>query len=242
MGRSNVSSGGFVIFGPPHLPGHYVRTIVFVDGYNLYYGLLRKSKFKWLDLVTLFSDHVLDINSQLIEVRYYSAPLLGRLCDDADSPQRQRIYWQALRKHCGGRLKIIEGNFARTTPFLRLAAPIADLPTHTPVQVFALAEKKSDVNLAVDMMDAACNQHAEQIVLCSNDSDFAPALSLIRMRYPGLKIGLVAPIASEDRRHLANDLKAHCDWYKPLSRAHLEKSLMPLRIPSSALNCPEVWR
>jgi len=31
-----------------------VKTIVYVDGYNLYYGLLRKSPHKWLDLFALF--------------------------------------------------------------------------------------------------------------------------------------------------------------------------------------------
>jgi hypothetical protein len=30
-----------------------------VDGYNLYYGLLRGTKLKWLDLVALFESHVL---------------------------------------------------------------------------------------------------------------------------------------------------------------------------------------
>lgn len=30
-----------------------LRTFVYVDGYNLYYGLLRKTKFKWLDLFAL---------------------------------------------------------------------------------------------------------------------------------------------------------------------------------------------
>ena len=27
------------------------RTIVYVDGFNLYYGLLKKTKWRWLDLV-----------------------------------------------------------------------------------------------------------------------------------------------------------------------------------------------
>jgi hypothetical protein len=39
--------------------GESMRTIVYVDGYNLYYGLLRKSAYKWLDLYSLFQNHVL---------------------------------------------------------------------------------------------------------------------------------------------------------------------------------------
>jgi hypothetical protein len=51
-----------------------MRTIVYVDGYNLYYGLLRKSPHKWLDLYSLFQNHVLD-QADVLEVRYYTAPI-----------------------------------------------------------------------------------------------------------------------------------------------------------------------
>jgi hypothetical protein len=134
--------------------GHCVRTIVFVDGYNLYYGMLRKSTLKWLDLLVLFRDHTLDVDTELVEVRFYTAPVKGRLCDDPNSPLRQRIYWQALRQHCGESLKIVEVTFALTTPFLRLVETVENVLANTPVKVFALAEKKSDVNLALDMIDA----------------------------------------------------------------------------------------
>lgn len=30
------------------------KTIVYVDGFNLYYGLLKDSPYKWLDLAALF--------------------------------------------------------------------------------------------------------------------------------------------------------------------------------------------
>ncbi|HEX5342696.1 MAG TPA: hypothetical protein VFX55_09395 [Duganella sp.] len=66
-----------------------MKTIVYVDGFNLYYGLLRKSPYKWLDLFSLFQNQLLDAEATVIDVRYYTAPLLARLCDDRDSPRRQ---------------------------------------------------------------------------------------------------------------------------------------------------------
>ena len=36
-----------------------MRTIVYIDGYNLYYSILRQSRYKWLDMVKLFSAHIL---------------------------------------------------------------------------------------------------------------------------------------------------------------------------------------
>lgn len=45
----------------------------------------------------LFEAHVLDKKVELVEVRYYTAPVLGRMSDDPGSTQRQRQYLQALR-------------------------------------------------------------------------------------------------------------------------------------------------
>ena len=132
-----------------------MRTIVYVDGYNLYYGLLRKSKLKWLDLYALFKDHVLDEAAELIEVRYYTAPVLGRMSDSEESPQRQRLYLQALRKQRPQGLTIIEGRILASTPYQRLYKPIPEAPHLTKVQVYDFNEKKTDVNLASDMLAGA---------------------------------------------------------------------------------------
>ena len=37
-----------------------MRTVIYVDGLNLYYSVLRRTNLKWLDQVALFRDHVLD--------------------------------------------------------------------------------------------------------------------------------------------------------------------------------------
>ena len=132
-----------------------MRTVVYVDGYNLYYGLLRKTAFKWLDLFALFRDHVLDSKAELIQVRYYTAPVLGRMCDSPESPQRQRRYLQALRKMYPAQIVIIEGKIIATTPFQRLFKPIAEAPHLDRVQVIDFNEKKTDVNLAADVITGA---------------------------------------------------------------------------------------
>ena len=33
-----------------HYPGERLDTHVYIDGFNLYYGLLRETPFRWLDL------------------------------------------------------------------------------------------------------------------------------------------------------------------------------------------------
>lgn len=218
-----------------------MRTVVYVDGYNLYYGLLKGSKHKWLDLFTLFRDHVLDHDANLIEVRYYTAPVLGRMSDNPDSPQRQRQYLQALREMYPDKISVIEGKIIATTPFQRLVTPIDAAPHLQKVQVFNFTEKKTDVNLATDLMNDAWTGRYEQAVVCSNDTDLEAALVAVRKHHPSVRLGLVAPIPSKDHRHISKDLSNQAHWAKVLSPVHLSNAQLPDRIPKSKLRKPENW-
>lgn len=221
--------------------GKNIKTIVYIDGYNLYYGLLRKSKLKWLDVVQLFEKHVLDKNAELVEVRYYTAPVLGRMSDDPRSTQRQRQYLQALRKMHPYRLVIVEGRIQASKPYLRLAKSIPGLPELEVVQVLEFNEKKTDVNLASDLITGAWTGLYEQAVICSNDSDLEGALAAVKGHHPRLKIGIVAPIAGESHRHISGDLTKFADWKKILSAVHIAASQLPAMIPNSKIQKPMAW-
>ena len=58
------------------------RTIVYIDGYNLYYSRLRGSPYKWLDLVSLFRNHILHAqmpDAEIAAVKYFTAPAMRSL-------------------------------------------------------------------------------------------------------------------------------------------------------------------
>jgi len=231
-------SGGFVILGVKKI----IKTVVFIDGYNLYYGLLRKSKLKWLDIVKLFSDYVLDANTELIQVRYYTAPVLGRMSDDSKSAQRQRQYLQALKtSYPNSSLAIVEGKIVATKPYQRLVHPIPQAPELQMVQVYDFNEKKTDVNLSADLITGAWKALFEQAIICSNDSDLEGALAAVKRDHPRVKIGLVAPIKSGDHRHISGDLKKYSDWQKTLSMVHIARSQLPSKIAYSGIQKPESW-
>jgi len=221
--------------------GKIIKTIVYIDGYNLYYGLLRKSKLKWLDIVRLFSECILDKNAELIQVRYYTAPVLGRMSDDPMSTQRQRLYLQALRKMYPNCLEIIQGKILATTPYQRLVRPITEVPELKIVQVYDFNEKKTDVNLASDLITGAFTGVCEQAVVCSNDSDLEGALAAVKRHQPHLRIGVVAPIQSKNHRHISGDLIRHSDWVKILSVSHATASQLPSKIPGSKIQKPNTW-
>jgi uncharacterized LabA/DUF88 family protein len=229
-------SGGFVISGDG-----FLRTVVYVDGYNLYYGLLRRTKLKWLDLFALFRDHVLDSSAELVQVRYYTAPVLGRMCDSAESPQRQRRYLQALRNMYPERVAVVEGKILATTPYQRLVKPIDNASHVKLVQVYDFNEKKTDVNLAADLITGAWTGSYEQAVVCSNDTDLEAALAAVRNYHHDIRLGLVAPIPGHDHRRISTDLSKHAHWSKLLSPVHLQAAQLPDRIPHSTLRKPESW-
>ena len=189
----------------------------------------------------LFSIHALDKNAELVQVRYYTAPVLGRMSDDPKSTQRQRQYLQALKTMYPQSLVIIQGKIVATKPHQRLVRPIPEVPELKIVQVYDFNEKKTDVNLAADLIAGAWINSYEQAVVCSNDSDLEAALSTVKRYHPRLRIGVVAPIRSEDHRHISGDLVRHADWQKTLSTIHIAASQLPPKIPNSRLVKPESW-
>jgi NYN domain len=224
---------------------HMLKTIVYIDGFNLYYGMLRRSPYKWLDIVKLFTEHVLVDQADVVQVRYYTAPVLGRMSDDLQSPIRQRQYWQALRKLYPVHLTIIEGHMLAGKAYQRLVQPIAQAPHLKAVQVFSFDEKKTDVSLATDMVNGAWQGDYEQAVLCSNDSDLQPALASIHKTHPNLRLGLVAPVSAHpgtaSERTLSKDLMRSSHWGKLLNPKHLAAAQLPEKIPGTALRRPLEW-
>ena len=50
------------------------KTRVYIDGYNLYYGLLKGTPWKWLDL-ELFSKGLLNPDHEIVSIVYFTAPV-----------------------------------------------------------------------------------------------------------------------------------------------------------------------
>ena len=73
------------------------KTRVYIDGYNLYYGLLKGTPWKWLDL-ELFSKSLLNPDHEIVSIVYFTAPVKTHPYDPA-ALDRQKIYLQGLSKN-----------------------------------------------------------------------------------------------------------------------------------------------
>jgi len=97
-----------------------MRTFVYIDGFNLYYGAVKSTPYKWLDLKALFVN-ILQPYNKILAVKYYTAKVASRP-DDLDAPNRQTIYLNALRAHIP-EIQITRGHFLQSNVRMRLADP-----------------------------------------------------------------------------------------------------------------------
>ena len=95
------------------------RTYVYVDGFNLYYRALKKTKYKWLNIEALV-EGLLDPDNDIQCIRYFTAPVSGKL--DPGQPVRQQRYLQALSTiPC---MSFHQGNFLTKAKWRPLVKPV----------------------------------------------------------------------------------------------------------------------
>lgn len=163
-----------------------MRTIAYIDGFNLYYRCLKNTPYKWLDLRALL-EGLLRPENHLERIRYYTARVSGR--DDPESPKRQHAYLRAIQTIQG--LSIHYGTFLAKEIVRPLVNPISGLPAY--VKVHTTEEKGSDVNLASHLIRDGFQDAYEVAVVLSNDTDLLEPIRIVtqELKQP---VGLVTPV------------------------------------------------
>ncbi len=208
-----------------------MRTYVHVDGFNLYYGALKGTVWKWLDLPALFAK-VLQPHHHILKVKYFTARVSGTLADPS-KPQRQDVYLRALRHH-RPEVAVYFGHFLSHRVRAPLVQPVGNRRT---TEVIRTEEKGSDVNLAVHLLNDAWLDAYDCAVVVSNDSDIAEAMRLVRQHH-GKRIGLVTPGTGRPSRQLM----AHADFARHIRTNALQGSQLPDPIPGTTISKPPPWQ
>lgn len=207
------------------------RTVVYVDGFNLYYGCLKKSPFKWLDLKALFSN-LLDSSHQIQKIKYYTAHISSREGNN-DSRLRQKYYLQAIAKTIP-ELEIYYGHYLTHAINAKVVNPPPDF-----IKVYKTEEKGSDVNLALHVLNDAWQNEYDCAVIVSNDSDLSESLRLVKNQNNKM-IGLIFPNTNSKRKP-SRELSQHADFIKHIRTHILEKSQLPNQIPKTDIHKPKGW-
>ena len=219
------------LFGGPCFFGRtLMRTCVYVDGFNLYYGALKGTSWKWLDLVAP-SERVLQERHDILKIKYFTARVSGTPSDQS-KPLRQDVYLRALQRF-RPEVEVYFGHFPRHTVEAPLAQPMGG---QHKVEVIKTEEKGSDVNLAVHLLNDGWLDAYDCAVVLSNDSDLAEAMRLVREQR-GKRIGLVTP----GTRRPSQQLSRHADFARHIRANGLRHSQLPSPIPGTNIRKPAAW-
>ena len=104
-------------------------------------------------------------------------------------------------------------------------------------------EKRTDVNIAVQMMDDAYQQLCDVMVVVSGDSDLVPPLLRIKERFPNMKLVVYVP-ARNAQRGAAVEIRSAADKHATLPVDLLKRCQLPTKVPDGAggfIVKPEDW-
>ncbi len=183
------------------------RTILFVDGFNLYHGLCqtRRNELKWLSLSDL-AKRLVPARSHKIENIYYFTAIAEHLPDRA---ARHQVYIQALRAE--GVVPIL-GEFKDKDRFTRCCFGCKHKET-------IKEEKQTDVNIAIWLVGLAYRNAFDTAILVTADSDLTPLVWFMKTKFPEKELILATPPyrgsdtlrqACDQRRKIRVQMVASC--------------------------------
>jgi uncharacterized LabA/DUF88 family protein len=176
-----------------------MKTYAYIDGFNLYSGLMDKRytisgdtsqfplrKYLWLKIDD-FIHSFLQRHYNLAQIKYFTAPIRG----NPKKQYRQETYIKALE----------------TLPNINII-----LGKHIPIGK-TYSEKQTDVLMALHMYTDARDTKPNAIVLVSGDSDQVPTLNWIKQIDRDIEIHVIFPPfrVSKDLRKAA-DFTYNTKW------------------------------
>lgn len=204
------------------------RTNVYIDGYNFYYGAVKDTRFKWLDFQRFI--RMMRPHDDVQKIYYFTA------LTDGQARARQQPFLAALATL--PQVEIVLGKFLHKRVRCRVGACQA-----TCDRVFnAPEEKRTDVNIAVHMLDDAYQDACDQFVLISGDSDLVPPIHRIKHRFPQKQVIVYVP--SRGRQGHGFELRTAADKARDVPLNLLPKAQFPTRVPDGSggfIDKPASW-
>jgi len=207
-----------------------MKINIYIDGFNLYYGALKGTSYKWLNLADMC--RLLLPEGEINQIEYFSARVKARP-DDIEQPRRQELYFRALRTIPN--LSIFLGFFSVHKTWMRLAEPMADGTEK--VKVIKTEEKGSDVNIATHMLRDGFLGLYDMAVLISNDSDLCEPLNIV-VNELHLPVGILNPFEEASK-----ELVKYAAFTKTIREGVLKVSQFPQTLTDAkgVFHKPRAW-
>ena len=191
-----------------------MRTNVYIDGFNLFYGCLKDSPYRWLDVAKL-CQAMLPVNT-IQRIRYFTALVQPRP-GHPNQQQHQLVYLRALRTIPN--LSIHHGKFLSTVVTMPLAKPPST--GRWSVDVIKTEEKGSEVSMATHLLMDSFHGEFDVAVIVTNDSDLLEPINIVRKEFKR-KVGVLSP-----HGNVSWALKQNSTFYKHIDVATLAASQFP---------------
>ncbi len=206
-----------------------MATIVYIDGFNFYYGAVKGTAHKWVDLEAVCRR--LLPRDDMAKIRYFTARVTERP-DDPQRPVRQAAYLRAMATN--PLIKIHYGHFVTRPTRLPLENPTG--PEQV-VTVLRTEEKGSDVNLASHLLADAFTGRCTTAVVITNDSDLAEPVRMVRVEC-GIPVGVINPHRSRKRSR-----RLEGTFFKQFRRKILAECQLPttLHDRNGVIRKPKNW-
>lgn len=205
------------------------RAIVYIDGFNLYYGALKDGPYKWLDLEKFFVR--LRQDDEIQRIFYFTAQV------DGDAGRRQAAYLRALTTL--PLVTVVPGKYKMKQVKCKLAPC-----TYAGPKWFRVPEeKRTDVHIAVQMLDDAYQDRCDRLVLVSGDSDLVPGVVKVKAAFPEKRVYVYVP-SRDPTRGAAVELRSTADQARQLPLDLLKSSQFPAQVTDGSgglIPKPATW-
>lgn len=199
-----------------------MNAFVYVDGFNLYYGAVKGTPHKWLNILHL-CQFLLPKNN-IVKIKYFTAMVTARP-GDPDQPSRQQIYLRALKTIPN--LDIIYGHFLEHPVKMPLVSSLGGKIKYA--TVMKTEEKGSDVNIAAHLINDGYKGLYQVAILVTNDSDLVEPIKIVR-RELNLPVGVLNPHNSSP----SHELRKSATFVKPIRTGVLVASQFPTTLTDAA--------
>lgn len=189
------------------------RVAVYIDGFNLYFGLRARGwkSFYWLDLISLsngLASLLFPSGHVLVKCHYFTARI--KASPGSQSKRRQDVWLRAVQSLPG--VKCHYGRYLKK----KVSCRQCNLERDT------FEEKMTDVRIATQLLEDAFDDVFDTAIIISGDSDLLPPIESIKGRFPHKKVVVAFPPA----RH-SDKLRQIADQVIRLKCKHFRNHLLP---------------
>lgn len=188
------------------------KILVLIDGFNYYHKLTKYQEnnnvcVKWLDYYSLLIDAVMEHLGTIdvgFEIIFFTAIATHRI---EDSQARHKTYIKALEE---SGVNVVRGEFKNK--YLPPCRGCKQKKRNE--KILRHEEKRTDVNIAITMLEKAMTDQLDIVYLLSGDNDFVPVVKRVKELCKNKRVIICPPPQKQYFVHNLLNASLEKDFYR----------------------------